>query len=201
MIIKFAPKRVVSQQTLKSNALPDITLEVSDKLPYLGEMRFTMTDIARVELFLFAEAIEDVIQRLLVVQFEGYLPDNNFTYQYGAMETVRLGKHDYLTDSSALKFDRVLRHRPEGDIAHWLHWLKREGYDYTRFNDVIYQRFVRILDKSARSEMLMLYFENLSLYNLTADDLLKDGPGAHRLPELRAALYEHFMQSVKVTQG
>jgi len=201
MIIKFAPKRIVSQQTLKSNAFPDITLKVDDTLRYLGEMRFTMTDIARVELFLFGEAINNVIQRLLVVQFEGYLPDNNFAYQYDAMETVRLGNSDYMTDSSALKFDRVLRRRPEGDIAHWLHWLKREGYDYTRFNDVIYQRFVRVLDKSARSEMLMLYFENLSLYNLSADDLLKDGTGAHRLPELRAQLFEHFTQRVKVTQG
>jgi len=60
---------------------------------------------------------------------------------------------------------------------------------------------VRILDKFARSEMLMLYFENLSLYNLTADDLLKDGIGATRLPELRAALYQQFSQSIKVTQG
>lgn len=201
MIIKFAPKRVVSGQTLKSNNLPEITIEVSDTLHYVGEMRFTLIDVSRVELFLFAESVEQVVQRLFVVQFESYLPDNNFTYQYGPMEKVRLGQHDYMTDSSALKFDRVLRRRPEGDIAHWLHWLKRQGYDYTRFNDMIYQRFVRILDKFARSEMLMLYFENLNLYNLTADDLLKDGTGAHRLPELRAALYEHFRQSVKVTQG
>lgn len=201
MIIKFSPKRVVSHQTLKSNSLPEIAIEVDDALRYLGEMRFTLIDVSRVELFLFAESVEQVVQRLFVVQFESYLPDNNFTYQYDPMEKVRLGEHNYLTDSSALKFDRVLRRRPEGDIAHWLHWLKRQGYDYTRFNDMIYQRFVRILDKFARSEMLMLYFENLSLYNLTADDLLKDGIGATRLPELRAALYQHFSQSIKVTQG
>lgn len=201
MIIRFSPKRSFKNRVLTSNGMPEISLKVEEPLDFLGDLRFTLNDAARVEVFLFAQPHGQTLQRLLVVQFESYLPDNSYRYQYDPMETITLGSSEYMTDGGALKFDRVLRRRPEGDIAHWLYWLKNKGYNHEHFNDMLYQRFVRVLDKSARSEILILYFENLERYELKADDLLKGGVGAHRLPELRAQLMKHFHESVSFLEG
>lgn len=201
MIIKLSPHRRVLDNVIISNGLPSIRLRVAPELVYLGELKFTLMDVSRVELFLFAQAERDNLQRILTVQFEGYLPDNTYCYEYPQMPTVRLGEHDYLTDGGVLRLDSVLKRRPEGDIAYWVSWLRAKGFRYPQWNELVYRRFVRLLDKANRNELLILYFENLKPTGYNADYLLSE----HTNPDIRAGLidqtYHNALNTIKVIQG
>lgn len=202
MIIKMTPHRRAVDNLVTSHGLPDIKIRVADTLRYMGELKFTLMDAARVEMFLFAE--DDVnyqFKRIFVVQFEGYLPDNDFRYEYPALEQVQLGQHGYMTDGGVLMLDRVMKRRPEGDIAVWVNWLKQQGYDPRLWNDMGYRRFVRLVDKSQRNEILLLYFENLYTQEERAEELLRAGESDPRLLELKAQVHANALRSFLIEQG
>ncbi len=204
MIIRMSPhRRVNDDNVLVSHGMPPIRLQVVPRLTLRTHLKFTMADVAYVEAFVFGET--DLhgtrIDRLLVVQFEGYLPDNTYSYDYPDMDVVKLGQHDYLSDGGVLKLDALLRRRPEGDIKHWVMALKAQGYDPLRWNDLAYQRYVRILDRARRSELLLLYFENLDLHGQRADSLLYDPARAEDLRAVKAAVRASARLAFSVVQG
>lgn len=198
----MAPHRRVVDNIVTSHGLPQIKIQVSRQLRYLGELKFTLLDVARVEAFLFAEE-DDVhqIKRLFIAQFEAYLPDNQYTYQYPEMDRQRLGDHDYMTDGGTLILERVLKRRPEGDIAEWVRWMHTQGYDYHRWNELAYRRFVRVVDRVQRSELLLLYFENLRTRAVRADDLLTRGHSDPRVSELETQVLHSALKTFSIAQG
>jgi hypothetical protein len=202
VIIKMAPHRRVVDNVITSHGLPDIKIEVSPDFRFLGELKFTLLDAARVEAFLFVEEDEvHQIKRLFIAQFEAYLPDNNYTYQYPEMDRVRLGDHDYMTDGGVLILERVVKRRPEGDIAEWVRWMQTQGFDHHRWNELAYRRFVRVVDRVQRSELLLLYFENLRTRAVKADDLLTCGHSDPRVSELETQVHASALKSFAIVQG
>ncbi len=74
------PRRHVSGQTLVSSHLPAVEIDVAPAFTYVDRFQFILYDAAHVESFVFAAAGAGQAGRLLVLQFEGYLESNDFTY-------------------------------------------------------------------------------------------------------------------------
>lgn len=202
MIIPMSPRRRVQNNTIHSNAMPSITIEVDSSLQFISEMKFTRMEVCAIQLFLFAEVDGKNIKRLLTLQFETYLPGNSYSFEYPRLTTdVQIGNKNYLTDGGILKLDAVLKKTGEGDIAYWVEWLKRDGYDYQQWKELAYSRFVRVLDKSARTEFLIVYFENLQQHGFHADDLLKDGQHKDKLPQLKQVVHQNALDAITVVKG
>lgn len=204
MIINMTPQRHVTDNVLVSGAMPSIQIRVHPPLTSLTALKFVVMETQHVELYLFAERDEDGhLKRALTVQFEGYLPDNNFRYDYDLTHKVRLGDFDYLHDTGVLKLDAALKRRPEGDLAAWVGWLKTNGggESYPNWNELIYSRYVRLLDRARRDEILILYFENLKDLGYTVDDLVSGGPRAGDLPGLSAGVRQRALASFSVVKG
>ncbi len=72
-------RRDVDGNTLSSTAMPPIRIKVDDAFQYAGALHFILYDVAHVDVFLFVAAEQRHIHRLLIVQFEGYLDDNDYT--------------------------------------------------------------------------------------------------------------------------
>lgn len=201
MIINMVPQRRVRDNIISSNAMPAIHIKVYPPLKFLWVQKFVVMESHHVEMYLFAETEGDNIKRLLTVQFEGYLPDNDFTYDYDVTRKVRLGAHDYLHDTGVLKLDAVLKRRPEGDIAAWVTWLRSQDYDYDKWNELIYSRFVRVIDVGKRNEILFLYFENLKDLGYGVDDLVSGGKHSGMLAGLSVQVDQRALDSFSVIKG
>src|SRR3954454_22857683 len=107
------PERFIESNVLTSTALPRITLKIADDLHYLGRVKFILYGVADVDLFIFASApTGKQVDRIFLVQFEGYLDTNEHTYTYPAAHTVTLNGQDYIHDTFAYPSAAAFR-RPD----------------------------------------------------------------------------------------
>jgi hypothetical protein len=130
------------------------------RLKYVGSQKFVLYERAQAEQHFFVDAdARGRIRRMYMLQFEGYLPGIDASYSYEVKETVKLGGEDYIVNvESVPNVKAALGQQPESDSARAVAFLEGKGYSVGE--SVRYQRFVRLVDESKRSEFIMLYIED-----------------------------------------
>ena len=191
------PRRRVEGRTLVSDRMPPIRLRVAESFDGAGRLRFVLYGVARVESFLFVAHDHHRVERLLLVQFEGYLDHNDHVYDYPITETVTIGGHAYLTDAAVMSL--ATPPPPDSDVGRALARLGELGYVLPAAG--VSQRFVRVLDETKRNELLILYAEDLGAFGLTVDDVAPGGPGAERWDEIARSVRERALASFTVLDG
>jgi hypothetical protein len=159
-VSKVVQTRGVKGQVLTSTYLPPIRIRFDKRLRYAGSQKFILYDRAQAEQHFFVDAdARGRIRRMYMLQFEGYLPGIDATYNYDAAETVRLGGVDYIVNAESVpNVAAALAQNPQSDSARAVEFLKGKGYSVGE--SVRFQRFVRLADESKRSEFIMLYVED-----------------------------------------
>ncbi len=91
-ITEKSPARSVEGQVLSSDSLPQLRIKFKKPFKFVGSQSFVLYEKAQVEQFFFVEADgRGQIKRLYMTQFEGSLPNAGATYDYPAIQTVKLG--------------------------------------------------------------------------------------------------------------
>lgn len=174
---RASAQRRVKGHTLTSEALPPIKIKFDNAFKYVGSQSFILYNSAQVEQYFFIAADKGRIKRLFMVQFEGYLPDNTHTYNYNLSNTVKLGALDFMYDTSVANVPAFRKQYPDSDAGRAAAFLEGKGYKLEG-EDLVYQRFVRLVDEARRNELLIIYYENLNVTGLTAADLSEKGRAA-----------------------
>lgn len=192
------PTRRVEGQVLTSTALPSIRIKFDEALKFVGAQSFTLHGVARAEQYYFVEAgAQRRIKRMFIVQCEGFLPDNNNTYNYPANKTIRLGEHDYITNAAAVpNVSATLKQNPDTDAARAAAFLESKGYRHGE--DVMFQRFIRVVDEAKRHEFILIYIEDLSGSGFTAADLAKGGRAAEQRDRVLQELQNRALKSLEI---
>src|SRR6266851_3988344 len=95
--------RGVKRQVLTSTSLPPIRIKLDKAFKYVGSQSFILYDRAQVEQHFFVNADKEKrIKRMYMMQFEGYLPNVNSTYDYPATKTVNLGGQTYIANAESI---------------------------------------------------------------------------------------------------
>lgn len=190
--------RRVEGQVLTSAAMPSIRIKFDAALKYMGNQSFTLHGVAQAEQYYFVEADEQRrIKRMFIVQFEGFLPGNDNTYNYPANKTIRLGEHDYGANAATVpNVSATLKQNPDTDAAHAAAFLEGKGYRHGE--DVMFQRFIRVVDEAKRHEFILIYIEDLSGSGLTAADLTKGGRAAAQRDRVLQELQDRALKSLEV---
>jgi hypothetical protein len=150
---------MVKRQVLTSNYLPSIRIKFDGKAKYSGMQKFALYERAQVEQYFFVDAdSRGHIKRMYWVQFEGYLPNVDATYNYAATETVTLGGQAYIVNAESVpNVSAALKQDPQSDAARAASFLESKGY---RLGESIrFQRFVRLVDEAKRNELILIYIE------------------------------------------
>jgi hypothetical protein len=152
--------RGVKGRVFSSTYLPPIRIRFDRGLRYVGSQKFVLYERAQAEQHFFVDAdARRRIRRMYMLQFESYLPGIDATYNYEVAETVRLGGVDYVVNAESVpNVAAALAQQPQSDSARAVEFLKRKGYSVGE--SVRFQRFVRLVDESKRSEFIMLYVED-----------------------------------------
>ena len=151
--------RRVKGHVLTSTYLPSIQIRFDGGLKYVGSQKFILYGNAQVEQYFFVEADKQRrIRRMYWVQFEGYLPNINATYDYPLTEAVHLRGQAYIVNiESIASVSAVLKQDSQSDAARAASFLERKGYRLSE--SIIYQRFVRVVDEAKRNEFIVAYIE------------------------------------------
>jgi hypothetical protein len=152
--------RRVKGQVLTSIYLPSIRVRFDKRFKYIGSQKFILYNRAQVEQVFFVDAdSQQRISRMYMVQFEGYLPNINATYDYPVTKTISLGGQTYIVDAESIpNVSAALKQDPQSDVAHAASFLKGKGYRVSE--SIMFQRFVRLVDDAKRNEFILLYVED-----------------------------------------
>src|SRR5215470_15446328 len=133
------PKRTVQNNLLDSSDAPIIHVKVDSSFTYVGSLSFILRNVAQVEQhhFVTTDPNQHVV-RLLWIQFEAYLDNNQYTYNYPASTKLELGGYKLWHDTNVLNIDDDFQQRPTSDSAQGVTYLREHGYDLS--GDTIFKR-------------------------------------------------------------
>lgn len=189
-------QRTGEETILRSEKSPVIAIRIDPAFRYAGATSFILYDICRVEQHHFVVADpERRILRQLWVQFEGYLENNDRTYNYSGMESLNLNGFPFLHNADPINVEQVYEARPASDFAHVVDFLQEKGYLLT--GDMLFHRLVW-LDADRRNELMIIYLEGLEGTGYRLADLAEGGPAASEWPALSQALQERSLSSFKI---
>src|SRR4030095_2828664 len=97
------------------------------------------------------------IKRLYWVQFEGYLPDNNNTYNYKGSKTVNIGGLDFIADVYARNI-KLKPGRRDSDGASGRAVLESKGFKLGS-DETVSQRLLHYIGPDNRNELMIIYLE------------------------------------------
>ena len=189
-------QRTGQTQTLRSEQLPAIEIQIDPEFRYVGSTSFILYDVAHAEQhhFIVADAERRVLRRLWF-QFEGFLADNNHRYDYSGLETLTIHGFTFRHNAYPMNIEEVYRERPTSDSAHAVDFLKEKGYLLS--GDLMSHRIVW-LDPDRRNELMIIYSEALGPTGYHASELSEGGPAAAEWPALSKALQERSLASFTV---
>ena len=153
------PSRTVKDRVLTSTSLPNIRLKFDKHFKFVGMQKFVLYGRSQAEQFFFVDADGRQIRRMYLIQFEGYLPNTNATYDYNVTKTIDIHGRTYITNTGTVpSVSAVLKQEPESDVARAVAFLTAKGLHFSE--SVTYQRFVRLVDDAKRNEFIIVYVEH-----------------------------------------
>jgi len=193
-------ERQATGNRLVSPREPAATLTFGPEFTYLGGQKFVLYGMADTEQHLFIET--DADNRLTSaywVQFEEYLPSNDYIYNYGASPLrMNIDGHDFYVDTAAVKPDPKNR-RPGTDGARVREFLQSRGYEYP--DTFAYARLVHLTDESRRKELMIIFVDEAPLGGLDPDDLQQGGSAADRWPSIEKAHLDKIRRTLSLASA
>ena len=132
-------------------------MRVAPELRYIGCFLFDLKGLARVERHIFLETENTLVRRMLVLQFEGFLPHVTSVYRYALTDPRELGGETYGRQAEPLSLSEELKEFPDAEMAHTVIFLGSKGLTLPERHAVA--RFARIVGEDRRRELLIFYHE------------------------------------------
>jgi hypothetical protein len=203
-----ASHREVHGRLLRSSTLPKIAILVDDGFVYAGKSSFVLKEKAQVERFHFVQVEEKLIQRMIVVQFEGFLEGIEGSYRFGvpsvlaggdyrfSPEPIPLGGHDYIHNTWAFDLVANMRSNPGNESGYTYRLLHEAGYEIP--HEWIMSRFVRAVGPGSRSEIILFYMEALSELGIELREFPENAPPSRRYEEISKGVTERSLQAIQI---
>lgn len=186
-------------QVLTSNGMPSVRMKFDKAFKYAGTQSFILYDVAHAEQHFFVDADNTGrIKRMYWVQFEGYLESNNHTYKYPVTKAVNIAGLDFIADAIARNI-KANPGRPDSDGSRARVFLESKGYRMAS-DDVISQRLVHLVDEKKRSELMIIYLEDLSAMGLTAVDVAEGGKAFAKWNQISSQLLERALKNMEMSR-
>ena len=189
-------QRTGQDTILRSEKSPAIAIQLDPAFKYAGGTNFILYEIAGVEQHHFVAAdAERRVVRQLWFQFEGYLENNNRTYNYSGMENVRINGFDFLQDAHPMNIEEAYEARPASDFVHVVDFLREKGYLLT--GDIMFHRMVW-LAADLRHELMIIYWEALDAAGYRLADIAEEGPASAEWTRISQGLQERSLSSFRI---
>lgn len=192
------PHRYVTGSTFISTALPPLKLQVSPAFHYLGKSAFELKGVAWVERHHFVEENAGAVQRLIILQFEGFLEGMPCTYNYHFTNPVVLGGATYNENTYYFSVAASIAADTGAETAHTRQFLADHGLALP--DELMTSRYVRVVDEARRHELIIFYMETIASTALTLDEISHEGGVRPEHTALSAALTARARQNFTVLE-
>lgn len=190
---------IVTGQVLTSNGMPSVRMKFDKAFKYAGTQSFILYDVAHAEQHFFVDADNTGrIKRMYWVQFEGYLAGNDHTYKYPVTKAINIAGLDFIADAIARNI-KANPGRPDSDGSRARAFLESKGYRMAS-DEILSQRLVHLVDERKRSELMIIYLEDLSALGLTAADVTESGKAFAKWNQISSQLLERALKNMEMSR-
>jgi hypothetical protein len=171
----------VSGQDMASPRFPNAKLEFLPEFKYVGGQRFQLKSVADTEQQFWVEFEADgkTLKRGFWLQYEGYLPSNDYTYDYSNERPLDYAGLHWYSNKAMVNVPRR-ESDPDADVAKARAFFRAKGV-------LVPQSYMRIrmitLDDKGRNELMVMYMESPTAIPMVEPPEFKNAP-----PEVRDQL-------------
>jgi len=190
--------RTMSGNDLTSDHDPAVILRFDSAFRHVGGQKFILYGVADTEQHFFVETTaDDKLKSVYWVQYEAYLPDKSYTYDYDDSPLrVMLNDYEFFTDTDFAEFDPNKKRRRGTDGAMARQLLASKGYVFP--TNFAYARLVYLTDESRQKELMIIFIDDLASHGLTAAELGEGGAESSRWPEVEQAHLDRIKNTLSV---
>jgi hypothetical protein len=207
-------ERHFADGTFTSSTLPPVSIRVEEDFQYLGATTFELAGEAHVDRHHLVDVGPDgQVERVLILHFEGFLPESGETYRYRippspnaagpdfrfTLEPVRLGTQDYIHNTWFFSAEENIKANPDRELGRSARLLESHGY--TLPEELRMSRFVTIVDEEAKHEFIIVYLEPLAPTGFRASQFVEGGTGAAVFDRLSAEVTARSLEAFRVEGG
>ncbi len=176
----FGVNRLISDHGIVSEANPSRLFSLDTSFIFVGTFEFTIAansefpkevsgeNIAAGERIVFADIRNRTAHRLLIFQFEGFLPDYNFTYNYSFSGADSLGGIPYRNNVWFYDEASYIKENPSGVASQTRELIREKGVHYPA--EIIMSRIVMVTNPERRNELIISYIETADFNALNLSD-------------------------------
>ena len=165
-------RRTFADGVLTSTGDPPLRIAVDPRLAYLGATDLVIKGIARAERHHFVAVRGSIVTRLLVVQFEGFLPTSDEVYRYRLADPLTMGGATWGSWVFAYAVERD-EPEPSPETLDTVGFLRSRGLALAP--EQVMARYARIVGEDARHEVLVFYHEPIEPLGHTLATLAEGG--------------------------
>lgn len=122
-------------------------------------------DIAAGERLVFADHNGGIIERLIIFQFEGFLPEYDFTYNYSFSNSDSIGGIPFRNNVWFYNEGEFIKQNPTGVAFKTRRLIQEKGLKYP--DEIIMSRIVMVTNPERSHELIISYIETGKTNNLT----------------------------------
>ncbi len=191
-----AAQRQIENHVLVSSAMPPIRIAFDSTFTYVGTQSLVLFGGTDAEQHFFVDADGSRIGRMFWVQFEGKRPGNPSVYDYSRYPVMSIAGRPFHHDGRFFGVD-IAGERPGSDFRGALEFLEQRGYRLGP--EVMRQRLVWLLDRPARNELMIIYYEDLQNHGVRIADLEAGGRLADQWEQLAQRLLDRAIGSMTLS--
>lgn len=153
--------RHLNGRTIVSQNLPKVQLIVGRGFRFVGKQQVNLHGNAEAEQYVFAKTGgENTAKQFLLIQFEHFLPTNNFTYDYASMPTTQMGSLSFNYDVKSLPdLGALLLDDKGSDGAAMVQLLAKQHISLPHNTAIV--RMFHVPSADRRTELMIVYGEAL----------------------------------------
>jgi hypothetical protein len=191
-----AEGRSYADGVFTSASLPPLRMRVGPPWRYLGAHPTRIRDLAGGERHVFVQTEGDEASRLLILQFEGYLPGIPHRYNYRMTNPVRLGGETYNHNTFFYGVAASARGNPGAEVDSTRAFLRRHRLRWP--DGQMTSRFVRTVDPDRRHELIIFYSESIAAAGYALEQIAVDGGIRPEFAAVAEALTRRSLESFAV---
>lgn len=208
-----APLRLVEGNVLISNDLPKIEIEIDDEFNYIGKFDFEIIAssdeysedmqgkaVAAGERYVFAAMAENrSINKLFIVQFEGFLPENDLIYNYDFSKAGSIGGNRYRQNTWFYDSKKLAQENPTSEGAKTRTFLQEKGFLLE--DQFMMSRFVGLASEDRKNEIIIFYHEMLHKTTGNSLEEYEDSISDEEAKSIKSSFIERSRKSFNITKG
>jgi hypothetical protein len=190
------PERKVQGNMITSERDPAVRIHLPKSAEYVGADRWVLYGIADCELHAFVDAdAQKNVQRLYWVQFEAYVPSRpELKHTYDSPRHASIGGLDFYVDTWVREADSEVE--PGSDGEHIRALIRGRGYHIPE--GMMSVRLVHLLDESKRTELMLIYSEDVKPTGMSAFDLQPQGKAHDQWQAVEKGLIERAETAIAI---